>query len=776
MSGAIDGIISGFNTSEMIDAILTFEKNKVTLLENQKANETNKLTTWKSIEAMLISLKSQASLLDDKKLWYAKSATSSDDSIISVSSTTGATPGKYNLIVDQLASNHQIASQGMSSLSQNMGAGTIEIQVGNGSATTITVDNSNNTLTKLKDAINNSDAGVTAAIINDGSEQNPYRLILTANEPGAINQISVDVNLSGDVVPSFTAQFDNTEKLSWSDNATASPVRSTTAAYTGTENKTYTFTIGGTGEQTIGSGDIEVNWTDGTNSGTVTVSAVNADVALSGAGADGLSLYFSGGTLQAGDTFQIQAFAPTVQSGQDAVVKLGSSTGNGSPITFTSASNTISDLIDGVTLDLKQISDGQAVEIKIAEDKDQIKAQIRQFVTVYNEYQKFIDDQFSYNEGSDTVGVLLGETSLMLLHNTIRTNILKSITGLPQEMRMLSQAGIKFNSSGELTFNESTFNDQIEKNFTNLMNLFKSSGTSNNSRIEFVSSTDMTKISTAGYDVDITKAATQGSFAGVSITNPADTPLTLDSTNNTIRLTLNNITSHDIRLDERTYISGEELAQEVEDKINGDSNLTGIGVKVEWVDEGSTGHLVIRSNTYGNTSTVTVDAVPSNSAHNLLGLTGGTSETGQNVEGTINGEKATGTGQYLIGDNSNENTAGLKLLITLTPEELTAGSEGSVRFIKGMADVLNDKLTTYTDTYNGAIKTKKDSIEASINTYSDKITFMEEQIERKRESLYEQFTAMENALSELQSQQQYLTAMIKSLNSSSTSLLGNNND
>jgi flagellar hook-associated protein 2 len=775
MSGAIDGIISGFNTTEMIDAILTYEKNKVTLIENQKANETNKLTTWKSVEAMLISLKSQASLLDDKKLWYAKSATSSDENIISVSSTTNATPGKYNLIVDQLASNHQIASQGMSSLSQSMGAGTIEIQVGNGTSTTITVDSSNNTLTALKDAINNSDAGVTAAIINDGSEQNPYRLILTANESGAINQISVDANLSGGVAPSFTAQFDNTEKLSWSDNATASPVRSTTAAYTGTENKTYTFTVGGTGEQTIGSGDIEINWTDGTNSGTITVSSINTDVALTGDGADGLSLYFSGGTVQAGDTFQIQAFAPTVQNGQDAIVRLGSTSGSGSPITFTSATNTISDLIEGVTLDLNQVSDGQSVEIKIAEDRDQIKAQIKQFITAYNEYQNFIDEQFTYNEESDTVGVLLGETSLMLLHNTIRTNITKSITGLPQEMRMLSQAGIKFNSSGELTFDESTFNDQIEENYTNLMNLFKSSGTSNNSHIEFISSTEMTKISTAGYDVDITQAATQGSYTGVSITNPADTPLTLNSTNNTIRLTLNNITSNDIRLDERTYSSGEDLAQEIEDKINGDSNLSGIGVEVEWVDQGSAGHLVIRSDTYGSTSKVDFDAVPSNSAHNILGLIDGTAETGQNVEGTINGEKATGTGQYLLGDNSNANTAGLKLLITLTPEDITEGSEGSVRFIKGMADILNDKITTYTDTYNGSLKAKKDTIEASIQTYTDKITFMEKQIERKRESLYEQFIAMENALSELQSQQQYLTAMINSLNSSSTSLLGNSN-
>ena len=772
MGSSIDGIISGMNTSDMIDAIIKAESTRIDLVTARQTEETNKLTSWKSIEALLVGLKAQASLLSDERLWYAKSVTSSDDDVISVSANTKATPGTYFLTVDQLASNHQIASQGISSLTQNFGSGTFEIQIGNGAPTVITVDNSNNTLTSLKDAINNSGAGVVAAVVNDGSEFNPYRLVLTAKESGEAGRISVNSNLSGDTIPLFSSQFDLAEKLSWDNNATANPIRSANASYTSNINKTYTFTVGGTGDQLIGSGDIELNWTDGTNSGTITVSAADTDITLEGDGADGLSVYFSAGTLVAGDTFQIQAFAPTIQNGQDAIVRLGSSENGGSPILFTSSENSISDLIEGVTLDLNSVS-SQSVRIQISEDRSKIKDQINQFVSKYNEYQDFVNKQFSYSAESGEAGVLLGDTSLMLLQNDIRSALSNSISGLPDDMRRLSQAGIKFTSAGKLSFDESVFDKKIEENFTDLMNLFKSSGATNNAKIEYVSSNASTKISTTGYDVNITQAATRGMFTGLAIANPGTTPLILDNTNNIIRLTLNNIESTDIRLAERTYNSGAELAQELEDKINSDTNVSGIGVEVEWVDTGETGHLVIHSNTYGETSKISMDATPSNSAHNILGLAGGTAANGQNVEGTINGEKATGLGQYLTGDNGNENTAGLKLLVTLTPDELVDGSEGSVYFNKGVADIINDKLYKYTDPYEGTLQSKKSAYEKKIQSYADQITEIQAMLDRKRQSLYEQFSAMEDALGQLQSQQQYLTAALSNLGQFSSSKSSN---
>jgi len=551
--------------------------------------------------------------------------------------------------------------------------------------------------------------------------------------------------------------------LSWDDLATSNPFVTTDASYTGNANKTYTFTIEGTGTQTIGDGDITVNWTDGTNSGSITVSEANLDIALTGDGADGLSVYFSAGDLAAGDSFQVQAFAPTIQNGQDAIVQLGSSDNGGSPISFNSSNNTITTLIEGVTLDLHAVSDGDPIEISISEDRSQIKKYMNSFVEKFNEYQEFVDNQFSFDPEADKAGILLGDNSLMILYNDIRSTITRVLDGRPDNLKMLSQAGISFDSRGQLSFDESVFDEKVEDNFEDLVNLFKSYGTTNTTYVEYVSSSSATKITTTGYNIDITQAAAKGTLTGTSITDPASTPLTLDSTNNVLKFEINNIISSDLVLTEKTYNSGEELAEEIENAINSDSNLAGSGIEVEWVDNGTSGNLVIHSSTYGSSSTVTLDVDPDNSAHSILGLSNGVSETGLDVEGTINGESATGNGQYLTGDSDNENTAGLKLLVTFGADDLVEGAEDVITFNKGIASTLTEKITSYIDPYDGIINRKKDTIESQIDIISGQIGSLEEMLERKRASLYKQFIAMEQALGQMQAQQEYLTAVIAGL-------------
>jgi len=216
-------------------------------------------------------------------------------------------------------------------------------------------------------------------------------------------------------------------------------------------------------------------------------------------------------------------------------------------------------------------------------------------------------------------------------------------------------------------------------------------------------------------------------------------------------------------LTEKTYNSGEELAEEIENAINSDSNLAGSGIEVEWVDNGTSGNLVIHSSTYGSSSTVTLDVDPDNSAHSILGLSNGVSESGLDVEGTINGESATGNGQYLTGDSDNENTAGLKLLVTFGADDLVEGAEDVITFNKGIASTLTEKITSYIDPYDGIINRKKDTIESQIDIISGQIGSLEEMLERKRASLYKQFIAMEQALGQMQAQQEYLTAVIAGL-------------
>jgi len=775
-SGAIDGIFSGLNTTEIINSIIEAERAKQNVFLARQAEYTQRLTSWQTINSYLLAFKTQSDILSRESLWDKISVTSSNSDIISVSGSGGSASGTYFVSVDQLAQNQQIASQGYSSDQTIVGTGTIEISVGGSAPITINLEAGSNSLSALKQAINDANAGVTAAIINDGSENDPFRLILSANETGANSEITVTTDLMGGVQPDFTTSyFDIPERIEWSPNATSNPSLGTSASYTGAANKIFTFTVEGTGSQTIGVDEITVNWTDGTNSGTITIpSAYNPaadEVALTGDGSDGLTLSFSSGVLVGGDAFQVQALAPTIQAGQDAMLRLGSQGSGGSPIVVTSSSNTVTTLIDGVTLELHDVS-SDPIKITVETDNSSIISTVQDLVSKYNEFAEFVDKQMSFNAEANAAGVLLGETSLVNLLSYIRSDITQRVRGLDGDLTSLSDVGVKFDIYGKLSVNTSVLTELLNDDPDAVKKLFLASGNSDNGYITFMSAGPDAVASENGYNVDITQAATRGAFVGAAITDPAVGNIDLTNNNNRIKISINGATSGEISLEARIYTSGDDLAAEIEEKINADESLGSNEVEVVWVDNGNTGHFEITSSIWGSNSKAEIDVEPAWSAHSILGLSGGTSTDGADVEGTINGEPATGVGQILTGDDENENTAGLKLKITLTPDLVVDGPEGKITLTKGIATLLSEQIGLYTDTNDGILNSRTKAIEKQINNIKEQIERMEERLEVKRESLYRQFIAMEEAIGKLQNQQMFLSSAIASLPSLNNSSSG----
>ena len=105
------------------------------------------------------------------------------------------------------------------------------------------------------------------------------------------------------------------------------------------------------------------------------------------------------------------------------------------------------------------------------------------------------------------------------------------------------------------------------------------------------------------------------------------------------------------------------------------------------VDGGN--HLVLNSNSYGSGTSFTI-----HQEKNLL-WTGGdqTVNNGLDVAGTINGEKATGTGQLLRGSDGEANVAGLVVKYTGT----ATGDIGKIKLTLGVAELFDRALFNITD-------------------------------------------------------------------------------
>ena len=118
-------------------------------------------------------------------------------------------------------------------------------------------------------------------------------------------------------------------------------------------------------------------------------------------------------------------------------------------------SNDVSDLVDGVTFNLKNISktDDPDVNININTDVDAIKTKIQSFITKFNDAYTNIKNQSTTVSG--TRGLFMGDANTSSIMNIMKEATLSPISGMaPGELSLLNQIGIRFNPSTGLSISD----------------------------------------------------------------------------------------------------------------------------------------------------------------------------------------------------------------------------------------------------------------------------------------------------------------------------------
>lgn len=179
MSITFSGLATGLDTNSIVEDIMELERAPITRLETQKTSETEKLKAYKQFDEKLDALKSAVSDMSiTSQIRSTKVSLSSEDSY-SATSTSGAL-GSYNISVAQLSQVQKTVTDGFSSNTDSiLGTGSITV---NGEIISVTEDN--NSLVSLVQSINelSETTGVTASLINDGTETDPYHLVFTGKD------------------------------------------------------------------------------------------------------------------------------------------------------------------------------------------------------------------------------------------------------------------------------------------------------------------------------------------------------------------------------------------------------------------------------------------------------------------------------------------------------------------------------------------------------------------------------------------------------------------
>jgi len=126
--------------------------------------------------------------------------------------------------------------------------------------------------------------------------------------------------------------------------------------------------------------------------------------------------------------------------------------------------NKAKDLIPGVTIDLKKAKPGEEFSIKITEDIEAVGAKVNDLVGKLNAVLKFIKEQNTMDEKTDTSRTLGGDIMLQTLQGRIHSAVFKDILTETGYHRA-SEIGITFNREGMIDFDQKKFQTLLSENY-----------------------------------------------------------------------------------------------------------------------------------------------------------------------------------------------------------------------------------------------------------------------------------------------------------------------
>jgi len=191
-------------------------------------------------------------------------------------------------------------------------------------------------------------------------------------------------------------------------------------------------------------------------------------------------------------------------------------------IPYSSASNTISGAIPGLTLNLTGGAPDETVQVTVGANASQAADAINNFVAAYNQVINDINQQFTVNAGTNTEGPLGSDTALRSLQTSLMNDVTYSIAG-NSGLVNLAALGINMNDDGTLTVGSNaqgqSLNQVLAANPAAVQNFFQnatSTGFANNFNSDLTNLTDPTE---GVLNVDLAQNSSEQQDLSNSISN-----------------------------------------------------------------------------------------------------------------------------------------------------------------------------------------------------------------------------------------------------------------
>ena len=363
-------------------------------------------------------------------------------------------------------------------------------------------------------------------------------------------------------------------------------------------------------------------------------------------------------------------------------------------MTLTRTSNKITDLFDGYEVNLISTTSSVA-KLTSSIDVETAKANMNAYIESINTLKKIFNEKTFRGSSTQEAGELSSDSVINGIKKQIDLYLSNGLPGFGENSLFLSNLGARTEKDGTLSLSSSLFEKEIKNNPSTYDAIFNSTYSSSSTLLSV--SGGINKPPKAGsYAFEMT-AYVAGALTGL---NSTDSTPEVTSSNNTIQVTVDGVSTGVLTIPASHYSSQGALATAIQTAINSDSNLTSVGNSV--IVSYENGSYTIKSASKGSSSSLVLDAIGTN-LDGFLKMNGsadaddiGTSQTGTastavtlngsssfitstDADGLVDAESILGAGDLTIdGSQDSLATSGLNSFVTINSSNNLSGVQFTI--------------------------------------------------------------------------------------------------
>jgi len=464
----LSGLASGLDWKSLVDQLMTLERAPINRLEQEQSSNTLKSNALRDLGTKISSLKTAAGTLKDQTLFSGRIASSSTTgSTWALSPSSGATAGKYQIAVSQLATSARREgaldiTQGIAATNDVSGvtlatmrtAGTITAGTFSINGTKVTVA----TTDSLKDVFD----AIALATGND----------VTATYDPVADKVSLDSASNTPIVlgaANDTSNFLQTLKLTNNGTKNIASYGSLGAARTGTllvdaGLKTPITGVDGDGAGTFSINGVSIDYNVNSDSLSSLMKRINASSAGVTASYDVVNDRMQLANSVTGDLGITVSEATggilgalgltggyTTVAGKNAAFSV-----DGGP-TLISASNTLDATAHGISGLNVTVDSVSTQTITVAADTAKMRSKIEGFISAYNAVGTFLDEKTKITsaDGKVTPSVLTDNRDVQAWGRDLRNLAFQAVAGLTGTIKRIDDLGLDLDRNGQLSIKNS---------------------------------------------------------------------------------------------------------------------------------------------------------------------------------------------------------------------------------------------------------------------------------------------------------------------------------